>query len=67
MKKMSRDEMKNVMGGRPPKTKWYCFVYDGVPGGSYYYVCAFDDPTALCQYLYCDPVSLCTNNTFCTL
>lgn len=69
MKKLSRDDMKAVLGGGDPKTRWNCLVQDGAPGGTYYQICSATNPEAYCQYDEgaCYSIGTCTGNTLCVV
>lgn len=72
MKKLSRDEMKNVMGGTPPPTKfkWDCLVSDpGFTPSRVNLYCKAVDPSTVCLYtsdciggtVPCNDLDVCYN------
>jgi len=69
MKKLSRNEMKEILGGGDFKTKWNCLVQDGSPGGNYYQICSTNNPEAYCQYAEgaCYSIGTCSGSTLCVV
>lgn len=59
MKKLQRNEMKQVSGGAPPppRTLWYCYI----GSGQYANVCYSVNPEVPCEYGAGACVSLGTN------
>lgn len=61
MKKLIKSDMKTVVGGRPPSSRWQCD-----DAGYIITICFYNDPTVPCGYNSCTRIGSCSYPTsFC--